>query len=52
MGSLHAAPLFLEMMMNIKNEWDTLAKERCLKFLHQKLLLIMCYCMGAQPSSS
>ena len=52
MGDLNAAPAFVAIMMKLNNEWDTLAKERGLKMLHQKMFLVICYCVGAQPSNS
>ena len=53
MGALNSAPKFVFMMMKLQMEWETIAKERGFKMLHQNLfLLIMCYCMGAHPSSS
>ena len=50
MGDLNAAPTYVAMMMKLRMEWDTLAKERGF-ILHQELLLIMCYCIGIYPGS-
>ena len=52
MGALNSDSKFEAMMMKLKMEWETLARERGLKMLYQKLLLILCYCMGAQLSRS
>ena len=51
MGSLNEVPTFVAMTMKLQMECDTLTKERGLKKIHQELLLMMCYCMGVQPSS-
>ena len=51
-GDLNAAPSFVGIIMKLKMEWETLAKERSLKCFNQKSLLIMCYCMGPQQRSS
>ena len=49
---LHAAPTFVAMIMKLQMECGTLDRELSLNILNQKLLLMMCYCMGAQPISS
>ena len=36
MGALNAAPTFVAMMMKLQMKWDTLAKDREIKMLHQK----------------
>ena len=51
MGDLNEAPTFVSMMTKLHMEWYTLVKEHGLKMLYQKLLFMMCYCMGAQPDS-
>ena len=39
MGDLNVDPIFLEMMMKLQIEWDTLAKERGLKFFESKIIV-------------
>ena len=51
-GALNAAPTFVEMMMKLKTIGTHYLKNVVCKMLHQKLLLMMCYCMGTQPISS
>ena len=36
MGDLNSVSTFVEMMIKLQMEWDTLANESGLKFLHQK----------------
>ena len=52
MGPLNVAPKVVAMTVKLKIEWDTIAKELGLIFLHQKLFWMNCYCMEAQPSRS
>ena len=52
MGALNAAPTFVSMMMKLQMEWETLAQERRLKNLHQKILRMMCSCLEVQSKIS
>ena len=47
MGDLNSASTYVAMMKKLQMEWYTLSKERGLKILHKRLLLLMCYCMVA-----
>ena len=39
MGNRNAVPTFVAMTMNLKNEWDTLAKERGLKNVASNIIV-------------
>ena len=52
MGDLNAAPKFLAMILKLQMELDKLAKDSVMRMSHQKLILMVCYYMGAQLSSS
>ena len=39
MGSLNSSPTFVTMIMKLKMEWDTLAKDRRLKNVASKIII-------------